>query len=1438
MSQAKKAPKPGKPSKDGRVLEAKGAKAGADASKTMRINLRALIGLTVVVVLIIPGFFALKAYQARSSQSTYLSEAKRFLDDRPDLALGYVNRYLELAPTDLEALDLKSRILADSARDAGAFKTAIQTHLQILSVDPTRQPVRKRLIELYLKSHSYQAAEISSRDYIKRGADDAEAHRLLAHSLEGIGFGGDSKALDQAIEEYETAERKKPGDVLGAERLAFLYRTKVNDPRKATQVMDSLLKFNPKSAPARLARFRFFLTLGTAEANKQAMVEIDEALKIAPGDLNARLIASETAAQRGDPTSARRHLNAIDPRPKNDLRINLIEGLIDLGEQRTDDAIQNWRAGLVQTGGTDADLTWRLAHVLLQLGRVREAEPLMSQYRRLTGGKEPTAEYRYLLALAYLKMGRTHEAVAELEAIRFKIDKALEGQLFLTLGRGYELMRDMPKSLDAYRKASSFAAVGSAPWLSIARLLLTDRPSEAIDALERGLAAHPGDSRLLATLAQVIWQQENAKPKEQRSWDEFSRVLALAEKAAPDAIETTLVKADFLSTTGRLDEGLALLRSAIEKNPKSAALRLAQINGYGRLGQTDQAMKLVDDATKTAGDNASFRATKAYLYLLRGETKSARTTLIEGLDRVPSEQRPLIWKALGEFYQGQSDVISARKAYAEWSNLQPDSAEPKLALLNLAIASGDAPSMQVEVDALKKIGGAASLYWKIARAELLLQAKAPAAASKDPAEVARLDEATQLVKEIKAAVPQQPAGHVLDARVLERRERFDDAITSYQHALNLRGGQIALRPLVVLLTRLRRSDELDALRKKVSTFPPDIDRLSGALTLQLGDAERAEVMAKRMVEGDPQSLDARVWQARVLNTLGRPKEAEESLKMLTQQRPGEPGPWLQLLMFQISQKELPEASATVESMKTKVKTDRPELLWAVCYRVLGKQNLADESFAEALKKWPDDLRVRQAAIDYYETTKRPDLAEQSLRHVLKLNKNVDWARRKLALLLSAKTNDLAAWNEAIALVGESSDGTDTPDDRLLRATILSRSPELRYRQESIRILQALSAEVPNSARLHEVLARVLLLDGQRAQAKEHAAKAAGESASADAILFHASFLLEDKDVVEAEKQLIRLIAIDPTALPTIELNARILTAKGKADEAVAELEKAFAAHKATPNALPIGLGILQLLMILKQEAAAERVGKELAQLAPKGQVAFAEFLASRNRPKEAREQFDQAFKAGATGEVVRSAIALASTSASGDWLNEADSLLIVALKGQPDSLELMQAQAYLRHLQRRYDQEIDLYKAILLRNPTNFVFMNNMAWTLSEEMNKPTEGLQRADEALKRMGYQPHVLDTRGVIQLRLKKVPEAIKDLEAAVAALPSGPIYYHLARAYAAAGRQADSDIFKKKAKDAGLTLEQLQPSERDDAARMLAISPASAPKAEVPANPSQKP
>jgi tetratricopeptide (TPR) repeat protein len=1140
-------------------------------TREVRVNRRALAVVVLAGVLAVPALLGLKAFQDRSGRSALLLEAKKQRDEakRPDLALGYLNRYLELAPGDLDALDQRAALLAESARERSAIDSAIKAHVLLLGKKGDARSLgatRKRLAGLYLRLEQFRAAEQTIRDHLQLEPGDVDARRILARALEGAGRLGDTRALEAAVAEFEAAEALQPGDVASGERLAGLYLDKFGDRPRATRIMDALLEHNPRSVAARLARSRFFASAGDTRG---ALGEIDEALRIDPKDVDARLAAADAATRRDDPATARRHLDAIDsPRP-DDLRVKILQGQVELVERKTDLAIRDWQDGLAIANGGDADLTWRLAHVLIQLGRPREAAPLISQYRRLSGGEEPSPACRYLIGLASLKLGRTAESIAELEAIRYKLDKGLEGPLYLALGQAYEASPEPAKAAEAYQRATASPGAGAAPWLALARLQAVDRPGDQVATLERGIAAVGPDERLLAEFARALWRKQAALSADKRDWSELKRALEQGRKAAPGSVELALIRADFASTAGRPEDGLAVLEAETRRDPASAPLRIALAEALARLGRGDEAIRRLDEAVASIGDRAGFRITRARLALGKGDAEAARTALAENLERVPADQRPALAKALGEFHVSQRDLAAARRAFLEWAALLPESIDPHLTLLNLAIEAGDDRSVDLEVEALKAIGGPSSLYWKVARAESLLKDHPGS-----PLSPAMLDEASRLVAEIKAATPRRPSGVLLEARLMERRGRLDEAIRAYEKAIELKAGPLAIKPLA-------------ALRAKIGGSSPEVERMLAA--------KAREVLARALV--DP-----------------------------------------------------------VERAKARVQTSKA---------------------AEAVDA-PADLIRLAAALD-----------------------------------------------------------------------------------------------------------------------------------------------LADGDIDAASRRVARLEALGLDDPATLELKARLLKAQGKPGEAVALLEKAFDTASASPSSLEFGRGLVRLLTALNEPEAAERMARKVARLGPLGQVMLAEWLGSRGRFDEASTAYEAVPSSDrpAIREAARSALAMASTTRERRWADLADRLLDRAIGTGPVDDELAYARASLRHLQGRLEEAVKLYDELAARSPANLLYLNNGAWILSEDLDRPREALERIEMLASKAGTKPHTLDTRGVILLRLGQTARAIHDLETAAKAVPSGPIRYHLARAYLAAGRRADAARALAEAKAAGLKPESLQPSERAEYARVAA-------------------
>ena len=718
------------------------------------------------------------------------------------------------------------------------------------------------------------------------------------------------------------------------------------------------------------------------------------------------------------------------------------------------------------------------------------------------------------------------------------------------------------------------------------------------------------------------------------------------------------------------------------------------------------------------------------------------------------------------------------------------------------------------MEELRKVGGPKEYYWRFARVEALLRDR-PAANDEPATNASRLAEAEALIAEIEANDPQLPLGYLLEGRLGEKRGDLDKAVSAYMNALEHDAGQLALTPLVALLVREHRDADLERLRGTLVAMPGDLERLVAIQAIRLGEKGRAEELAARAALGDSRGLDVRVWQADVLRALGKPEEADAALQRMTAERPNDLALWLELLMLQLSLRQADEAVATVERIRKQVATDYPELLWAVCYRVIGDARRADDCYQAAIKRWPDELGVLLSAISFYEETGRRDDAEAGLRIILRRDKGNPSAARRLAQSLASHAGNRAAWEEALAMIGPEPRPDDVPDDLVARAAVYAQGPLPAHRARAISILEGLLAELPDLAAVHEKAARLLLAAGQPSRARDHSARAAaGDQASADAILFHAGVLLALKEVDAAEHELDRLASLDPDGLPVAELRARVLAARGEGKQAAEGLERAFEDRADAASGTAVAEKMVRLLLSLNQPEAAERVARRCAATSPKGACIVAELIAGRSKDgaDEATELLESAANKGEPAAAGAVALSFASTpNADARWLPLADRLLTqAAAKEQPASFELLQQLALLRHFQGRYKDEMAVYQSLLAMNPDNCLFINNLAWTLSEEMDQPELGCKWADEAVRRCGELPLILDTRGVILTHLGRFDEAVRDLSAAARDYPTGAVYYHLARAYKNQGKVDDFHAARDRARKLGIGREQLQPSE----------------------------
>ena len=128
----------------------------------------------------------------------------------------------------------------------------------------------------------------------------------------------------------------------------------------------------------------------------------------------------------------------------------------------------------------------------------------------------------------------------------------------------------------------------------------------------------------------------------------------------------------------------------------------------------------------------------------------------------------------------------------------------------------------------------------------------------------------------------------------------------------------------------------------------------------------------RSSRATPRASTSGVWQARLLNTLGKPEEAEKALRDLIAKHPEDLGPWMALLYFQVSRKDAGRRrqDRRVDDRQASRTSSAPSSSGA---RPGASRATATAPTGPSRPPWtagPTDPRVGRAAAEYF-TSHRP-----------------------------------------------------------------------------------------------------------------------------------------------------------------------------------------------------------------------------------------------------------------------------------------------------------------------------------------------------------------------------------------------------------------------------------------------------------------------------------
>jgi tetratricopeptide (TPR) repeat protein len=1281
-----------------------------------------------------------------------------------------------------------------------------------------------------------------------QNADRGELEFFWARILEN-----DNKKTE-AIGCYRLAAQHAPSLLDSSMRLAAMLRKQGNsDPKlreashkEADAVVSAAVSANKDNAEAYLARWRYRrefdqLALRPGESSKipldNAANDVAEALKRAPESIDVLLAAADLERIRArvaseDPNlTPETRLDAMKAARKV-ARQHLDKGLELVTKQKTSasaysefqllwhkcnmtlDDLDLARAQREDAGANTIDEAKERAEITQIIDRVRRSNmPIAAEYMRgrLLVNQRLWAEAAIVFERARSQMGGQTD---------------LETQTNLYLGQCYERLQEFSQMYNAFKRVAEVEPNSTVAQLGMAMARWSQgRLDEAMKIYGGIMEGGRVPQRGYIDIARLEIQRQAASPTP--DWTQCQRTLDDASKAFPNnPPELVLLRAELLIQQGKQGDALKLIQQAKNDNPKTIEYRIALIDIALRGAQPSKALSFLEEARKDFGDKPVFRTAEGRIIVATKDPKATERLidLTKNTKGLNDDEKAQLFGAIAELLYRNDARAEARKLWQQVGELPRQKVDPRMQLLlfELALRDDDEEGMKKIIADIQTVEQSSGPNHRYAQAVYTLwQARRLNGEERKT----KLDKAqTQLdaVVQIKSgwALPLIARAEIANLRG-DSGQEIKDLEEAYK---NGDSSTAVIRRLVVLLSATRRDNEAQALLARLQQSVLDssgLGRLAAGVALRRGDSSTAVSLAEGAIKNssnDPKDL---VWMAGIYLGAKDPAKAEESLKQAIRLAKSDPVPrlaYLQLLMGQNRSKEAIEQLAEAEK---NLGNERRTLALGRMQDTIGATDKALALYEAALKENPDAETLRTVA-NAHMSAGRTRLAEPLLRRIMRREltgmseADADWAKRGLALCLAGGT-DYNRFTEALEYVGEKldKDGKLKPplvedpnvENKRIRARVLaSQKSQHQFRTRAIQILEDLKSAKALSKDDEFLLALLYEAEGKpekslNALAELSQVQGGGQPSPqflAQYIMSLLTYRRSPDALADAEKAIVQIEKLEadrevgPNGFASVELRVRLLEAQGKSDEALALLKKHVNRKSAKADEVVLLVG--GLTRQKRFDEAYDLCLKSWDKVGEKGSVS----------PEAA---------GGMSIAVLR------VMKPSDDKVAVIENKLKQAIDKNPKSVVLRMHLSDLYDQRGRYDDALAVYKRVLIDEPNNVVALNNMAWLLAHRDDQANEALTKIDKAVSGLGRRADLLDTRGVVLLKLKQTTSAITDLEDAVKESPSPVRLYHLARAHAENRDLAKARDFLKQAKDKGLELSVLHPVEHAEAKKFLA-------------------
>ncbi|NBO90867.1 MAG: hypothetical protein EBV06_00895 [Planctomycetia bacterium] len=1427
-----------------------------------KINGKLFLALLVGLAVTAAGLFLLHRIQRGRIADALLYQAKKSEENGNEAKSGeFRQRYLEFNKSDYsEMATLAKQWAGDGVTSSIRNRKRAVELLDKVLTNVDDRDLRKLLVKtalsirdfLIIREHLNKLMPYDTLTQAIAALREERTNKVPAPALENAAEQGQfaaywgqvlesEKKTPEAMECYRLAIRHAPAELLPYLRLAYMLRRRTETDSvkrsrnfgEADDAMNRLVSSNETVADAYLARWRYrrdFDLLEIRETANKGRVKLDDAaediaqaLRRKPDAVDVLLCAADLERLRGratseDPTRSPDQRKAGIKKHRDQAFAYLRHGLELAAKDKT---------GLSPEETGEFQLLWHKGNLLLDEVDIREPQIIAEQRAEIEAVIEQVRKTRINGAADYMS-GRLHllernwaEATLAFERARTLLaaqpDLACQADLFL--GQCYGRLEEHAQMYAAFKRASDWDPTNVAARIGMAEARAAQGQLDAARGqFDFLIKQQQMPARAWIDVARLEIQRQMLSEKPE--WENADILLRQAEEANPRAVvEIPLMRSEMLMRQNRPTEARKELRSACDRCPDEVDLWAALADFDIRRGKNAEAQKVMDEAQERLGDKVGLRLVRARLAKALGERSGdAVVKLTEPSDQFSEPEQSRLFSGLADISLRSNDPATARKLYTRLAALPSYRQDLKLQLLlfDLALRDQDEQGMNQHLDTIRKIEQTAGVYYRYGIA--LLAIYKARNINQESNRKSLLDSARQELDLVQKSRPSWASVFLARAEISTLENNPDHTIKNLQEAVkNGENSPTAIRRLVFLLGQKGRNDEAQALMGQLNkslVAGKELNRLAAALAIRSGNVQRALDIAQSSIRDDNREASDLVYLARLLSANGRFDDAEKKLNEAITVSPSDPETNLARVQFFIERKRKDEALKAIVEAEKNLPEAKRALILAQCYDVAGRFPEAIKHYTLAVEEGKNDPAVLRTVALAHLNVGRLREAEPLLRRLTDNTlataspEDRDWARRSLALALAGNA-DYRRFTEALGLVGMRLDvdgklaqtnERDLPTDLIrARARVLASQASKHFRDRAIQMFEELDRKGDLSADDRFLLAMLYEADGRNDRSQKNLRELTQTPLRTPRYLAQYAMSLmatrRDSDAIDEVDRVIGQLKeleknrdVGPNGFASVELQARLLENQKKD----AQARELITNHISRPGARPE-----EVLLLIGT-------------------------LSRQKRHQEAFDLCETTWDKGtcppeAIGGVVMSLLRIMKPTDA--QMAIVEKRLVKALMGPKPSNMLRMQLADLYDRRGKYSEASAQWRDVLKSEPNHFVAMNNLAWQLAIHAGDAKEALLLIDQALAGMGRRGDLLDTRGMVYLALKDNEKALADFKEATTDTPTPTRLLHLARAQHLTRDNDGAKSTIRKAKEAGLELAKLHPSEQEQARQLLA-------------------